>query len=120
MLVLAQSQGSSSQAFEAAMWALALIVLVLLGSLGVVFLRRKVLSKDGGGTEVITMSDLRTMRDSGQLSQEEYDTMRAKMAKKVSESASKDPKIQAQLEQLRGARKNKQQGSGGAGKDAPQ
>lgn len=111
---LALAQGSppatSSQAMQVAMWVGVLIVLVVAGSMVALWLRRRMLAKDNAGQEMLTLSDLRAMRDRGQLSSEEYDAMRAKMAQKAGEAVAKDPKVQAQLEALRKARAKKPAG----------
>jgi hypothetical protein len=101
--LLAQAaQPSGSQAAQVGMWVGLLIVLVVVGSIVVVALRRRMLSKDDVASEVLTLSDLRTMRDKGLLSTEEYDAMRARMTQRAKDAALNDPKVRAQLDALRG------------------
>lgn len=105
MMLLAQTNKAGTA--DALLWIGLLILVVIVGSLVVVALRRKMLDNASADQETITMSDLRAMVEKGQLSQDEYDVMRAKMAKKASDAAMNDPKVQAQLSKLRAARKPK-------------
>jgi len=102
------AQPSTAQAAQVGMWVGLLIVLVVVGSIVVLALRRRMLSKDDAAGAVLTLSDLRTMRDKGLLSSEEYDAMRARMTQRAKDAALSDPKVRAQLDALRGKSGRKQ------------
>lgn len=81
MLVLAQQ---SSGPGAILLTAGTLIVLVVLGSIAVMWVRRWTLQgKSSQGGEASLLSSLRAMRDAGDLSDEEYDRARKRLASGV-------------------------------------
>lgn len=62
-----------------------LIVLAVVGGMGVMAVRRRLLSKDSAATDQGgLLDDLRRMRDTGQISAEEFDAARKSIAAKLS------------------------------------
>lgn len=83
---VAQSNLATSQILT---WVLALIVLIVIGGLVVVAMRRKLLSRDNSiGHESGLMDEMRGMHSRGELTTEEYDRIRKRLAAKA---AGKDP-----------------------------
>lgn len=70
------------------LWVFLLIVLIVVGGLGVMALRRRLLSKDRGTDTSGLMDDMRAMHARGELSDEEYDRVRKRMAARA---AGRDP-----------------------------
>ncbi len=68
----------STPAISAAIWAMVLIAVVVLGGLAVMALRQRLLAKDGdvGGVGGMSLDQLRAMRRRGELSEEEYEVAR--------------------------------------------
>ena len=61
----------------------ALIVLAVLGGLGVLAVRRRMLAKDTAADQGGLLDDLRAMRDRGQITPEEFDAARKSIAAKM-------------------------------------
>ncbi len=61
------------------LWVSALILLVLALGLIILFMRRRLLSKDAGEADAGLMDELRSLRDQGRISPEEYDAARKRM-----------------------------------------
>lgn len=77
------TQGSSPQV-GVVVWVGVLIVLLVGAGLGVLWFRRKLLSRqDDPGSQGSLMEDLRRMRDRGQLSKEEFDAARRAMTRRL-------------------------------------
>lgn len=79
-LELAQvsSSGGSASAQTIALWAAALIGAIVLGAVGLLFLRRRLLgAEDDRVTEVLSLHELRQMRSRGDLSEEEFEAAKA-------------------------------------------
>lgn len=66
----------SGSAGQIALWAAALIVAALLGFWGVLWMRRRILHDDAGGTVGMTLADLRRLHAQGDLSDEEFEAAR--------------------------------------------
>lgn len=83
---LAQSSPPTSQILT---WVFALIILIVVGGLVVIAMRRKLLSKDSFiGHESGLMDEMRGMHARGELTTEEYDRIRKRL---VAKAAGKDP-----------------------------
>lgn len=85
MLPLAQSSTPTGQIL---LWVFVLIVVIVVGGLAVLELRRRLLSKDRGSMSAGLMDEMRTMHARGELSDEEYDRVRKRMAARA---AGRDP-----------------------------
>lgn len=65
-------------------WVLVLILAVMALGVAVMVVRRKVLAKEASGADAAgLMESMRRMRDSGQITREEFDAMRRSMARKA-------------------------------------
>jgi hypothetical protein len=77
-------------------WALAvMLVLVFVGFFGIMIFRRKLTSEsdaDGSSDVGFSLSDLRRMRDEGEITSEEYEITRAKVVAKVRSTLDGKPK----------------------------
>jgi hypothetical protein len=104
------AQPSGRDAAAVAMWVGLLIVLVVVGSVVVLALRRRMLSNEEESGQGLLLSDLRSLRDRGMLSEAEYEAMRARMTQKAKEAALLDPKVRAQVEALRGKKGKREEG----------
>jgi hypothetical protein len=90
LLLLAQSANTSDSTFKVVVWVGALIALTLLGGLGVLLARRKLLSKStDAADDTSLMGTLRRMRDTGQISDAEYESTRKAMVKRTVAHATK-------------------------------
>jgi hypothetical protein len=61
------------------LWVSALILVVIALGLIILFMRRRLLSKDSTDASAGLMDELRTLRDQGRISPEEYDAARRQM-----------------------------------------
>ncbi len=78
-----RSLASSNQA-DVVLWVGVLIVILVLAGLGVVWMRRRLLSRqDDAGSQAMLMEDLRRMRDGGQISTEEFDAARRALTRRI-------------------------------------
>ncbi len=68
---------------------LALLALTLVGGLVIMLFRRKLLSKEEEAANETLFESLRRMRDSGQMSIDEYEAARKTMVKKAAEKMNK-------------------------------
>lgn len=102
---MAQGAGArpSGATGSVVVWVIVLIAVVMAGGLILVWLRRKIFAADQTDHAGGLMESLRSMRDSGQMSQEEYDATRKAMA--------------ARMAQGRGAAQEGQAAGRGAGRD---
>lgn len=86
MLVLIAATGGGQFGTAEVIRVLAAIglvmLLVIVAGAGLMVLRRRVTARDTDGHESL-MQDLRAMRDSGAMSQEEYDLARKKLAARI-------------------------------------
>ncbi|MFG0307471.1 MAG: hypothetical protein ACF8Q5_14805 [Phycisphaerales bacterium JB040] len=82
---IAQGQTPTGQIL---LWVFVLIVVIVLGGLGVMALRRRLLSRDDGAGASGLMDEMRAMHARGELSDEEYDRVRKRMAARA---AGRDP-----------------------------
>ena len=94
--LLAQSgQGSPQRGGDASaivVWVVVLIGVIIVGGMLVFVLRRRILAADAAGDHGAGLMDsLRKMRDSGQMSQEEYDATRKAMVARLSKAESGNP-----------------------------
>ncbi len=78
---LAQSGGSSgANAGSALAWAVAMIAFVVIGAVVVMVLRRSCVGKDSrGSADPFSLHELRRLRDTGAVSEEEFQRARAAM-----------------------------------------
>lgn len=60
-----------------------LIGVVMAGGLVILLIRRRLFANDASHNQASAMDSIRAMRDSGQISTEEYDTMRKRMVEKI-------------------------------------
>lgn len=87
---------STSSPGQVLAWVAILIVAVVVLGLAVLVLRRKLLSRDDAGMNPTTlMESLRQMRDSGEMSSQEYDAVRKKLAGKVANRPSPNRSTEA-------------------------
>lgn len=85
--VLAQTGGSVGDTGQLLIWIGALIVVVVIGTVALLFVRRNMINQRGedpGG--FATMEDMRAMVDRGEMSREEYEKVREAMIAKVRQS----------------------------------
>ncbi len=66
-------------------WLVALLGVVVIGATGIWLVRRLVRQESGGGEGGFTLQDLRDMKASGQLSDEEFNRARDAMIGRLSE-----------------------------------
>ncbi|MFT5422690.1 MAG: hypothetical protein ACI89L_000455 [Phycisphaerales bacterium] len=86
---LAQTNMPTSQIL---LWVLVLIVLIVVGGLAVIAMRRSLLAKDPRlGHESGLMDQMRTMHARGELSDAEYDLIRKRLATKAAARLAEDP-----------------------------
>lgn len=90
--MLAQAAAGASSSFSVLLWVGVLVVLAVVGGVAVLAFRRKLLGP-GSDTppEEGLMDSLRRMRDSGQLTKEEFDAARKSMAMKAAARMSAAP-----------------------------
>jgi hypothetical protein len=72
-----------------------MLVLVVIGFVGIMIFRRKLRAEDkadSSGDVGFSLSDLRRMRDDGEITPEEYEITRAKVVAKVRSSLDGKPK----------------------------
>jgi hypothetical protein len=67
-------------------WVGVLILAAMVGGGIWVWLRRQLLAPESAGRPATIMEDLRRMRDEGQITQEEYDSIRRNMATRLAQS----------------------------------
>lgn len=85
------AQGLTGNQQQALFWLAILLAVVILGGAAILLIRNKFLSKDEDEQPAgFTLSDLRELRDSGEMSNEEYEAARAKMIAKVKQSLEAD------------------------------
>lgn len=68
-------------------WIGVLIAITLLAGLGILWYRRRVLSTENAAGEGSLMEEFRRMRDSGEMTVEEYESARKVIVSKLSEKA---------------------------------
>ncbi len=114
LIMLAQAaQQKSSVLGTVWLWLGILIVVVIAGGVAIMMYRRKVLANDDASASAGgMMDDLRRMRDSGQMSQEEYDAVRRNLAAKIA-GRPLDPGPSASSGRARAAPAQKSPDSGG-------
>ena len=61
------------------LWIGVLVVLTVASGLGLMWYRRKVLDRSGEGTQATLMEEFRRMRDSGEITQEEFEATKKAM-----------------------------------------
>jgi len=89
LLLLAQAAQpavprTNKEASAVFVWVIALIVVIMVGGVLVMWLRRKILMAEAASDqEGGLMESLRKMRDSGQMSQEEFDATRKAMLSRM-------------------------------------
>jgi LPXTG-motif cell wall-anchored protein len=94
-LVLMQAPASppaKANAGEVMVWVAVLMGLILVGGLLVLLLRRRLLAAEAETSAGGLMEDLRRMRDSGQMTQEEYESVRRNMAARLAKDGFGSPK----------------------------
>jgi hypothetical protein len=86
-VVLAQSS-QSVPVGSILMWVAVLVAAIMVGGLGIMLLRRRVLSRDEGlAASEGLLDSLRRLRDNGEISVDEYNAARKAMASKLAGSA---------------------------------
>ena len=71
---------------QSVIWLAILMVVVLIGGSGIMWLRHRMTKKDAetsSGDTGFSLSDLRAMRDRGEITPEEFEVTRAKLIAKV-------------------------------------
>ncbi|MGD1917254.1 MAG: hypothetical protein ACFCBV_13855 [Phycisphaerales bacterium] len=88
-IVLAQAgRGSGQDLGQFLLWVGILIVVVVIGTLGLLMLRRRLgASGDQGHDGFSAMEQMRAMVERGEMSQEEFDQVRKSMAAKIRSDA---------------------------------
>jgi hypothetical protein len=90
---------------SAVMWVGVLIVVAVVGGLAILYLRRRVLAEAGDAdAQGGLMESLRAMRDSGEISQQEFDAARSSMLRRVKEQVAADERRKAEAVQGQGKR----------------
>jgi hypothetical protein len=98
-------QASSASSMSAVMWVGVLIVVAVVGGLAILYLRRRVLAEAGDAdAQGGLMESLRAMRDSGEISQQEFDAARSSMLRRVKEQVAADERRKAEAAQGQGKR----------------
>ena len=98
-------QASSASSMSAVMWVGVLIVVAVVGGLAILYLRRRVLAEAGDAdAQGGLMESLRAMRDSGEISQQEFDAARSSMLRRVKEQVAADERRKAEAVQGQGKR----------------
>ncbi|MDX9910892.1 MAG: SHOCT domain-containing protein [Phycisphaerales bacterium] len=82
---LAQSQGSRA-ATEAVVVLGVLIVIVLVGGIALLYLRKRFLSENAGDAPALLLDDLRDLRRRGEISEEEYERARGAIVGRMSDA----------------------------------
>jgi len=73
------------------LWGAVMIVIILVGGLVVFQLRKRLLESEGGGNDdPFGLQELRDLKKSGQISEQEYQTLRAKVIDQVKGALSED------------------------------
>ena len=85
-------QPKPGAASAAVLWVGVLMVAALAGGILWLWLRRQLFAADAATAPGSIMEDLRRMRDQGQITQEEYDTVRKRMVAKLAKSGFGDAK----------------------------
>ncbi len=83
---------SGSGAGEVVLWGSIIIAIILVGGLIVFQIRKKLLQAEGGGglDDPFGLQELRELKKSGQISEQEYQTLRTKVIEQVKGSLSED------------------------------
>jgi len=98
-------QASSASSMSAVMWVGVLIVVAVVGGLAILYLRRRVLAEAGDAdAQGGLMESLRAMRDSGEISQQEFDAARSSMLRRVKEQVAADERRKAEAAPGQGKR----------------
>ncbi len=96
LLTLAQGAPRNVDSTRVLLWSAALILLVLVGAVVIMWIRRNLFAPPSAGSPGGIMDDLRRMRNEGQLTEAEYDQVRKNMAARLAKSdfgmAKPDPK----------------------------
>ena len=79
VLLAQSSQGADRLFADILPWLGLLVVIILLGGGTALFLRRRFASSGETATSGFTLADLRTMRDSGEISEAEFATAKSRM-----------------------------------------
>ena len=90
MMQAAQTRGGSPDLTPLFMWIGIAVVILVIAGVGLMFLRRRVLGQNDQQAEAGLMEDLRAMRDRGEISEEEYRSIRATMVERARQSVSND------------------------------
>lgn len=92
-LVLAQASQAQSQNWASLLpWIGALVVLVALGAIGLVMLRRKLFSNaDGASAGAVSLDTLRQMRARGELSEQEFEAAKRTVVQQLGLAAGAAP-----------------------------
>lgn len=69
------------------LWIGVLVVLTVAAGLGLMWYRRKVLDRSSEGTQATLMEEFRRMRDSGEITAEEFDATKKAMVARLSGQA---------------------------------
>jgi hypothetical protein len=102
-LVLAQSPQAQSQNWASLLpWIGALVVLVALGAIGLVMLRRRLFSSDQNAAEGgVSLDTLRQMRARGELSEQEFEAAKRTVVQQLGLAAgAAPPRTGARAERL--------------------
>jgi hypothetical protein len=98
-------QASSASSMSAVMWVGVLIVVAVVGGLAILYLRRRVLAEAGDAdAQGGLMESLRAMRDSGEISQQEFDAARSSMLRRMKEQVAADERRKAEAAPGQGKR----------------
>ena len=87
-LGLGSSRNAPVMFHEMIPWLVVSVVLAVIGTVVIVYLRRKLFADDESAQPTGMMSELRAMRDRGEISEDEYERTRAVM---VAKATGKDP-----------------------------
>lgn len=88
----AQRAATTTETSQILLWVAVLVVVVIVGGVMILLVRRWLLAKDADASSGAGMMEgLRGMRRSGQISEEEYDLIRKRMALRIRDGADKTP-----------------------------
>jgi hypothetical protein len=93
-------QETSASSMSAVLWVGVLIVVAVVGGLAILYIRRRVLAEaSDADAQGGLMESLRAMRDSGEISQQEFDAARSSMLRRVKEQVAADERRKAEAAQ---------------------
>src|SRR5262249_20708611 len=84
MLLLAQSASG-----DAIFWTVVLLVIVIIASAGVMFLRKKLSPNEDFRSEGFTLADLRRLHKEGKLSDQEFEVAKHQLVRAMKKAAEK-------------------------------